>query len=165
MKDAAGFSGVWREVHFEEWTNPGSAAQLRARHAKRQGFLAELPAERRIVTIAIVREEATTPLNDEQRAAVGEGVAQVGARAKAAAVMIGARGFKAVIIRSIIAALTLVQRSRCPTRSFDDLEATFAWVAPMLDPADGNPITVAELAAAYRALLELAEQTQAAAPP
>lgn len=103
--------------------------------------------------------------HDEQRAAVGEGVAQVGARAKAAAVMIGARGFKAVIIRSIIAALTLVQRSRCPTRSFDDLEATFAWVAPMLDPADGNPITVAELAAAYRALLELAEQTQAAAPP
>ena len=155
VKDAAGFSGVWREVHFEEWTSPGSSAQMRIRLEKRRAFLEELPAHRKVITISIVRDDAIKPLDKDQRSTVDEGVAQVAPRAKCGAVVIDSSGFKAVIIRSIIAALTLVQGSKYPTKTFDNLDAMFAWIAPMLE----STATAEELSAAYRELVEVAARS------
>lgn len=155
LRDPGGFVGVWREVHFEKWSRRGTAAQIRARFEAQKQWIATLPAQRQIVTIAVVDGAAVAPLDRETRAAIDEGVAAMRPRVKASAVVLHADGFKAVVIRSILAAFTLVG-SRTQMKTFDDLGAALAWVGPVLDDDGGRAPTVDEAAAAWRALVDSA---------
>ena len=61
-------------------------------------------------------------------------------------------GFQAVIIRSVIAALTLVSGSKAETRTFDDVQAALAWLTPRLDGEGAQRPTLDDVAAAWAAL-------------
>lgn len=157
IADAAGFSGVWREVHFDVWKTPGTAEQIRRRFAGQMQLLSDVGPDRKIVTVAVVSDEATRRLEGDSRAAVDEGVRLTDGRVKASAVVIEARGFKAVIIRSVLAALTLMQKTTHPTKSFDDVEGMFGWVAGFLDrgetnDASGRALSAVDVRAAFTEL-------------
>lgn len=121
-------------------------------------MLSELPAHRKVITVAVVSDKATKPISDEQRAVIDENVKASIGRVKAAAIVIMATGFKAVIIRSVIAALTLLSGARYPSKTFDSVEAMAAWVPTLLDVdgAIGRAPNAAEVKQAYDELARMA---------
>jgi hypothetical protein len=158
VKDSAGYGGIWNEVHFDVWKSPGSAAEIRARYECQRILMKELPPERKLITVAVVTDEATKPLDDERRAVIDEGVKASMGRVKGAAIVIMASGFKAVIIRSVIAALTLLSGANYPSKTFDAVDAMFVWVATLLDVdgAIGRRPSAEELKQAYEELARMA---------
>lgn len=159
VKDAAGYGGIWREVHFDVWQSPGSAAQIRGRYEGQRVLMKELPPHKKLITVAVVSDEATKPLDDERRAVIDEGVKASVGRVKGAAVVIMATGFKAVIIRSVIAALTLLSGARYPSRTFDSVEAMCLWVATLLDANEATAPTADDVKRAYDEQARLAAAT------
>ena len=71
---------------------------------------------------------------------------------KAEVLILPASGFVAATVRSVVAGIMLVRPPPFPTMVVDSLDAAFAWMAPRLDPDDGNAITPATLAAAYASI-------------
>ena len=152
VKDAAGFTGVWREAHFEVWLKQGTPAMVRERFAAQRAYIASL-AGKLIITISIVHEEAIRPLDGEMREEVNRNVASLTPHVKGAAIVIKATGFKAAVVRSIIGALTLFTRAKYPTKTHDDEEPALRWAAGLLEPDGAHAIAGDELLAAYRALV------------
>jgi hypothetical protein len=149
IRDPAGYAGVWRDLHFDLWLQPGGARQIRERAAAQMAWLATLPPERHVVSIAVVHGPAAKPLDAETRAALDQSVTETRPRVKASAVVLQAEGFKAVVVRSIIAALTLVNGSRTPMKTFDQVDGALAWAHPFLDDHGGRAPTLDEIAAAW----------------
>ena len=152
VHDEYGWAGVWRDVFVEAWTKAGTPAAIRDRFEARRAFGAELAPGRKMVTVTIVHSAAAKPVDAETRAALQAGIDATDARMKGTAVVLLADGFKAVVIRSVIAALMLAVATKYPTKTFDGVDEALVWLTSLLDDDGGRAPTIDELRAAVRAL-------------
>lgn len=154
-RDAAGYHAAWRDVVVEEWTAPGTAEHMRARHGQTMAYLRALEG-RKIVTVSVVHEAAAKPPSSELKDAIDEATKERTPHTKASAVVLLVPGFKAAVIRSIIAGVTMLTNAKMPTKTDGDVEAALRWAAQHLDGHGGRTPSADDLVAAYRAMQQLA---------
>jgi len=150
FQNAIGFTGAWREVHFDKMQARADIAFMRGRFAAQQAWLRELAPDKRILTVSVISADAVTMIDGELRSVVDESVKQLAPRIRAAALVIEATGLKGAVFRSIVAGLSLVAGARYETKTEPTLEGALRWLAPQLDADGGRAPTYDELYAAWR---------------
>jgi hypothetical protein len=148
----------WRDVLFEVWLAPGSAADIRAGAEAVRKHLARTTGQ--IIPISIVHPEAISAVDTEGRAAIAEQARHVDPRSKASALVILSGGFSGSIIRSIATGLNLLLPARHPNKIFDTMEAASSWLAPYLGPSRSLRSASDELVEVFRQLPKPARKTE-----
>ena len=121
LTDACGFVGAYADVILTVWTTPGTVDVLRARHTVEHDFL-QRRRERKGVTISIIQPAAVKPVEGELRKLINESTVANAPFIKAGAIVILATGFRAAVIRGIIATLTLLTGAPYPVKTCDNID-------------------------------------------
>ena len=147
VADAGGFSAAFRNVHFDVWMTPGSAEQFRARYVVQHAWFKER-GEGKSVTISVIHPAAVKPVEGELRKVINESTLANMKFIKAGAIVILATGFRAAVIRGVIAALTLLTGARYPTKTCDAVDDGLKFACEQC--TDGT--TIEQLRAAWAQL-------------
>src|SRR6185503_15168057 len=104
---------------------------------------------RKVVTISVINPDAIRPVEGELRKAISETTQLAAPHIKAGAVCILATGFRAAVIRGIIAALTLLTGAPYPTKTCEDIETGLKFAAEQC----GDGTTFNDLNRAWKQLM------------
>jgi hypothetical protein len=143
-KDSAGWVGHFGDVFLQAYTVPAPVELVRERHQAERAFI-DMMQPKRIITGTIVHEPAIVRPSDELRAATTEHSKSTVAVTRAGFLVILAPGFKAAMLRGIVASLMLFTGAGYPFKvAASEIEA-FDWLGTHLDKS----MTKADLIRAY----------------
>jgi hypothetical protein len=144
---------TWREVVAAVWHAPGTAAEVRGVYAAQRAFAQRLGPDERMIVVSAIDARVAVTLDPDVRRAVEEGTRAQRERVKASVVLMATTGFAAAMIRSVVAALLLVNRPEYPMQVFNGTEAASRWAATFLTRSPSSPVSEADLGDALRAMI------------
>ena len=122
---------TWREVFVSVWRAVGTVNDVRTQYAQQRQHAQKLGSEK-VIAISVVQSRAAMSLDADVRRAIEEGTKTTQEHMKASAVIITADGFGAAAIRSVIAALMMLNRPKFPTQVFGNDDEACAWAGGFL---------------------------------
>jgi hypothetical protein len=115
LRDDRVCGATWGAVFFEIWYGHGTAGHFRALGSEQVRFARSLPGQK-MALFTIVLMSSIPQLDREVRQAIEDRSNAMMPHTLAAVVVLPTQGFGASIVRSVIAATSLLRRSHYPSK-------------------------------------------------
>lgn len=119
---------TWRDLYIEAWWKHGTVGHLRRVREQHDAFLRRSPGQKS-AQLAVVRSNGITL---ESRDEMIRRYEEMLSRVSASAVVMPTSGFTSSVVRSMIAALTLLRKPPYPWKMCENVDQAGTFLAPHL---------------------------------
>jgi hypothetical protein len=125
------------DLFFISWRQKGTPEMFRTMVKHEEALLARFGGKP-LTHLTLISAEAVMKPSGELQAAIDERAKKAVGWVKAEALVIAADGFRASLMRSILAGVALVQRPAHPYKVTGDVGEACAWIAPHVTAPAGQ---------------------------
>lgn len=144
LRDDRLCAATWGSVFFEIWYSLATPAHFRALSRHQVGFARSLPGQK-LALFTVVLMTSFAALDRELRGEIDERSRAIAPHTLATVVVLPSQGFGASVVRSVLAASSLLRRSVFPSKVCPTVDDGCRWVVQHVPPMDDRPVTARDL--------------------